>query len=88
MDIKPADGHRNHFVVIATATPKLIVGAGNRNALVFTTDAAIRVGMSSGTLSTEGMIVPANQGFTDNYSTDEWWVIASSGSGTVSGFTV
>lgn len=87
MDKKPADGHRMHFSVVATTTPKLLVGSGGRHAIVFVTDAAVRVGYS-GTLSTLGMNIPANQGFTDNYSTDEWWVSTASSSGTVSGFVV
>lgn len=90
MDKKPADGRRVHFSIIATSTPKLIVGPGNRHALVFSNESssvAMRIG-HSGTVGTLGLYIPANQGFTDNYSSDEYWVVAASSSGTVSGFLV
>lgn len=87
MDIKPADGHRVHFSVIAITTPKLLVDAGGRHAVVFSTDAAVRIG-NTGTVATLGFVLPADTGFTDNYSTDAWWVVTPSGSGTVTGFIV
>lgn len=87
MDKKPADGRRSHFNIIATATPKLLVGAGSRHAIVITTNAAVRIG-HSGTVATLGLLIPADQGFTDNYTSDEWWVVAPSSSGTVTGFIV
>lgn len=87
MDIKPPDGRRIHFNVIATQTPKLLVGAGGRQALVLSTNAAVIIG-HSGSIATLGITIPANQGFVDNYSTDEWWVYAASSSGTVGGFIV
>lgn len=87
MDKKPADGKRMHFNIVATSTPKLLVGAGGRHAVVITTDAAIRIG-HSGTVATLGLLIPANQGFTDNYTTDDWWVVAPTSSGTVTGFVV
>lgn len=86
MDKKSAAGTRIHFNVIATSTPKLLVGAGSRHAIVITTDAAVRIGYS-GTVSS-GVLIPADQGFTDNYTADEWWVVAPSSSGTVTGFIV
>lgn len=87
MDKKPANGRRTHFSVTATTTPKLLVVEGVRHAVVFVTNAAVRVG-HSGTLATLGLNIPADQGFTDNYSSDEWWVSTVAGSGTVSGFVV
>jgi hypothetical protein len=35
-----------------------------------------------------GILVPGNAGYSDNYSMDEYWAVAASGSGTVSGFIV
>lgn len=87
MDKKPADGRRMHFNLIATTTPKLIVGAGVRHAVVILGDASIRIG-HSGTVATQGLLIPANTGFTDNYSSDDWWVVTPSSSGTVTGFVV
>lgn len=87
MDIKPADGRRLHFSVIATTTPKLLVDAGGRHAVVISTDAAIRIG-ATGSVATLGFAIPANTGFVDNYSTDAWWVVTPSGSGTVTGFVI
>ena len=34
------------------------------------------------------MPLPAGQGFVDNYSRDNWWVMIASGSGSVGGFIV
>lgn len=89
MDKTPASGRRSHFSKIVAQTPVLLVGAGGRHAVVFSNvgGADIRIG-PSGSLSSIGMIIPAGQGFTDNYSVDDWWAVASSSSGTVSGFTV
>lgn len=87
MDNKPADGRRIHFNIIATSTPKLLVGAGSRHAIVITTDVAVRIGYS-GTVASAGLLIPADQGFTDNYTADDYWVIAPSSSGTVTGFVV
>jgi uncharacterized protein YjlB len=89
MDVKPASGRRVHFSKVVGQVPLLLVGEGGRHALVFsnTGGADVRVG-HSGSLSTLGMIIPAGQGFTDNYSTDDWWAVAASSSGTVSGFLV
>ena len=84
MDTKPAAGHRIHFTKIVAQVPVLLVGEGGRHAFVVSTDAAIRIGYSG----TAGMTIPANQGFTDNYSTDEYWAYAASSSGTVTGFIV
>jgi hypothetical protein len=87
MDKKPADGRRIHFNLIATSTPKLIVGAGARHAVVIATNADIRIGFS-GTVASQGLLIPADNGFTDNYTADDWWVVAPTSSGTVTGFVV
>ena len=84
MDKKPASGHRIHFTKIVAQTPVLLAGEGGRHAFVISTTAAIRLGFSG----TAGMTIPADQGFTDNYSTDEYWAYAASSSGTVTGFIV
>lgn len=81
----PIGARRIQFAVIATQTPKLIVGEGARWAFTMSTDAAVRIG-ASGSIATMGMIIPANNGFTDNYSYAEYWVYAPTSSGTVTGF--
>jgi len=89
MDKKPAGGSRIHFSKIVAQSPVLLCDHGTRHALVLsnTGGADIRIGFS-GSIATLGMVVPAGQGFTDNYSQDEWWAFAASSSGTVSGFAV
>lgn len=87
MDVKPAGGRRQHFRRIVGTTPVLLVGEGPKHAVVFVTDADMIIG-TSGSLASLGMDLPADQGFADNYSIDEWWAKTASGSGTVSGFVV
>jgi hypothetical protein len=89
MDMKPAIGHRIHFTAVqATTTPKLLVGADGRHAVVFVVNGgAVRIG-HSGSIASQRIYIPDGQGFTDNYSADQWWVYAASGSGSVSGFIV
>lgn len=86
MDKKPADAKRTHFLMTGTHVPQLIVGNGNRHALVLVNESsssAIRIG-ASGTVRTIGLYVGAGLSFADNYTSDDWWLI---GSGTlVSGF--
>lgn len=86
MDKKPADGRRIEFNIVATTTPKLLAGEGSRHAVViYSESASVRIGFSG---SARGMLIAAGQGFTDNYSTGEWWAHTTSSSGTVSGFIV
>lgn len=89
MDLKPAQGHRIHFTAkTMTTTPQLLVGGDGRQAVVFVVNGgAVRIG-HSGSIATQGVYIPDGQGFTDNYSADEWWGYAASGSGSVSGFIV
>lgn len=89
MDKKPATGERRHFRVIFTTTPTLLVTGGEKQAVVFSneTASAVRIG-PSGTVATQGLYVAAGGTFTDNYSKDEWWARAESGSGTISGFVI
>ena len=89
MDNKPASGHRIHFRRIVGTTPVLLANEGNRHAFVMTNvgNADVSIGYS-GSLSALGILIPANQGYSDNYSIDEYWAVASSGSGTVSGFII
>jgi hypothetical protein len=86
--MEATNGKRIPFSVLATTTPKLLYGVGSRQYLCIynNTSGNIQIG-SSGTMS-NGLIVPTNTAFHDLFSSDEWWVIASSGSGTVSGFAV
>jgi len=88
MDKKSAERHgRHHFRVIVDTTPQLIVGNGVRECVVFINGGPADVycgksGIATGTW----MLLPAGQGFTDNYSADEWYVRANSSSGTVTGW--
>lgn len=86
MDKAPANAKRMHFLLTGTHVPQLVVGAGNRHALVLVNESsssAIRIG-PSGTVRTNGLYVGAGLSFSDNYTSDDWWLIAS---GTlVSGF--
>lgn len=89
MDNKPAVGERIHFRMVFTTTPRLLVLGGSRQAVVFVneTASAVRIG-HSGTVATQGLYLPAATSFSDNYSQDEYWARAESGSGTISGFIV
>lgn len=89
MDKKPAVGERIHFRKIFTTTPVLLVLGGERQAVVFVneTASAVRIG-HSGTVASLGLYFPATTSFSDNYSKDEYWARAESGSGTISGFIV
>lgn len=91
MDNKPAEGARIHFRRIAPSGQVfLIVPHETRHAVVFVNEDsanAIRVG-ASGTVSTQGTLIPASQSLSDNYSHDSWWGYAASSSGVVSGFIV
>jgi hypothetical protein len=82
-------GRRSPFQVLATTTPKLVVGAGSRQAVVFVNNTSGDVYLgASGTLTSLGFILGTGLVFHDLFSSDEWWVQASSSSGTISGYTV
>ena len=90
MDKKPADGHREHIRKAVTTTPTLLfTDDSGRHAVVMYNSgpADVLIGFS-GTVSTRGMTLKADQGFTDNYSKDDWWGVTTAGSGTISGFKV
>ena len=86
MDKAPANARRVHFLMTGTATPQLIVGNGNRHALVLVNESStmpLRIG-PSGTVASRGLFIGAGLSFSDNYTSDDWWLV---GSGTlVSGF--
>lgn len=86
MDNVPAHARRAHFLMTGTATPQLIVGNGDRHALVLVNESSsfgIRIG-SSGTVASRGLYIGAGLSFADNYTSDDYWLV---GSGTtVSGF--
>lgn len=86
MDKVPAHARRSHFLMTGTSTPQLIVGNGDRHALVLVNESStmpIRIG-HSGTAASRGMLVGAGLSFADNYTSDDYWLV---GSGTlVSGF--
>lgn len=83
------NGRRISFSVLATTTPKLLYDNGSRQYLVIynNTSGNILIG-SSGTVASGGTIIPTNTAFHDLFSSEAWWVVAQSGSGTVSGFAV
>lgn len=82
------NGRRNHFTVIVTTTPKLVVGAGSRQAVTFVGGAVDVYLGYSGTLPNTGVLLGANNTFHDLFSSDEWWAASSSSSGTLTGFVV
>lgn len=90
MDKKRAIGDREDMLVVVGTTPVLLfTDSTGRDAVVMYNEgpADIRIGYS-GTVASAGMALPADQGFTDNYSRNEWWGVSASSSGTISGFKV
>lgn len=90
MDMLPASGKRiASFLVTGTATPRLLVGEGTRQAVVFVNESStlgVRIGASGTSLATAGLYIPPGQSFVDNYTQSDWWVV---GSGTnISGFVI
>lgn len=89
MDEKQATGNRLPFRFAVVITPMLIVGRGPRHAVVIVNEGPNDVWLGeTGTALEQWMYLPAGQCFPDNYSEDDWWAYAPSGSGTVSGFVV
>ena len=81
--------NRAHFkFVVPSAYPVLIVRAGSRHTLFIVNEGAdgTRIGFS-GSIS-NGMYMATKSIFEDAYSQDEWWAIAPSSSGSVSGYIV
>ena len=63
MDKAPANSRRVHFLLTGTTTPQLIVGNGNRHALVLVNESSalpIHIG-HSGTVRTIGLYVGAGR---------------------------
>lgn len=90
MENKPASGHRIHFSRIVAQTPVRLVGSDSRYGvwIFHNSSADLRIG-HSGSVATEGLLlVAAQRPFVDFESSDEWWAYYSSGSGTVSGYSV
>lgn len=74
--------------IVPSAYPVLIVGEGSRHTLFIVNEGAdgTRIG-ASGTI-TDGMYMATKTTHEDAYSQDEWWAIAPSSSGSVSGYIV
>ena len=90
MDKKRAAGEKQFFPrFAANATMHLIVGDGDRDAVVFVNSGpeAVYCG-KTGTPVGNWMELPSGQGFSDTYSKDNWWAYTPSSSGTISGFIV
>lgn len=87
--MEPVNGRRVPFSILATTTPKLLVDAGSRQCVVVynASGSDVRLG-ASGSLSSLGVLVPSNMQFHDLFTNDDWWVLTTSGSGTVSGYVV
>ena len=83
------NGRRVHFTINVTTTPKLVVGAGSRQAVTFVNNSSTPIYLGySGTLTTNGIILNATSAFHDLFSSDEWWAASASSSGTMSGYSV
>ena len=90
MEHFPASERRQHFrFIVPSAYPVLIIHSGPRKKAVIVNEGAdaTRIGFS-GSIATEGMYMEAKKSHIDTYSMDEWWVIAPSSSGSVSGYIV
>lgn len=90
MDQFAATGRRSAiFLVTGSATPRLLVSEGVRQAVVFVNESStlgVRIGPSGTNLAIAGLYIPPSQSFVDNYTMNDWWVV---GSGTnISGFIV
>ena len=48
----------------------------------------VRIGNPSGTLAAQGMLLPSGIFFYDDLSDDAWWGLATTASGTISGFYI
>jgi len=91
MDKKRASGFKTFFPRFAAVpgTMFLIAPDGDRDAVVFVNEGPGTVYFGqTGTPTANWMALPAGQGFADNYSKDNWWAMALTSSGTVSGFIV
>lgn len=85
-----ADGYREHIRIVVGDVPTLLFtdDSGRHAVVMYNEGGNVQIGFS-GTVASKGMTLADGQGFTDNYSKDGWWGVASSGeSGTVSGFKV
>lgn len=88
MDKKKADAHRMHFRKSVGGVPVLLVDADDRWGVVIVNEGSstLLMGRESGTISTLGMGLPANEVFMDTFSVDAWWALFPSITGTVSGY--
>ena len=89
-DKKIADGKRVEFArQVIDSNQVLIITPQNRWAFVIYNEGPATVLMGhSGTPESHWMALEAGNGFTDNYSHDDWYLVTESSSGTVSGFSV
>ena len=85
--MEATNGRRVTFQQLATTTPKLLVGAGDRQCVFINNNTSVNINLGvSGTAN--GLILGAGLGHYDMFSSDEWWVTTASSSGTVSGYVV
>ena len=80
---------RKEFRIIVDTNPILLVGDDERWAVVMVNEgpADVYIGSPNSTTGT-WMYLPADQGFTDNYSSDPWYARTLTSSGTVSGWYI
>lgn len=77
--------------IAGTSTPVLLCPPATRLHGVWFNEgpSPVRLGTPSGTVSSQGILLPSGMYFYDYYSDDDWWMQAvGAGSGTVSGFIV
>ncbi len=77
--------------IAGTTTPVLLCPPATRlHALFFNEGPSpVRLGTPSGTVASQGILLPSGQYFYDYYSDDDWWMQAvGASSGTVTGFMV
>ncbi len=83
-------GIKFFFRVIAGSGVPVKITDGNRITCVMLNEGPgpLRIGTPSGTLSSLGILLPSGTYHVDNYSDDDWWAIATTSSGTLSGYIV
>lgn len=87
MSSKRVYATRTPFRKIIATTPVLIVSDNSRWAVMMLNEgpADVYIG-SSGLTTANGMLLANAKSFVDDVSKDNWWAVAASSSGTLSGF--
>ena len=92
MDLKPGDRPRRHFKVTGTTNPIIVDQDGPAYAfyLVNQGPAGVFIGPPSisGSLASDGLLVPAGSSFLETMSINGWLVCTASGSAVVGGYII